>query len=345
MHELEVINPVENKNWNELLLATSGHSFFHTSNWADVLQKTYKYTPTFFVSYGENKITNLLPVMEVKSFLTGKRGVSLPFTDFCEPLVVEGQQFRIMLDKAVSFGKKRNWKYLGIRGGESYLSAEQPADIFYCHKLDLTLGQKQLFLNLRDSTKRNIKKAQKEKVSISITTSWQAMKAFCSLNTLTRREHGLPPQPFNFFRNLHDLVIKKDLGFIVTASANNIVIAANVYFTFGNEVTYKYGASDKQFHRLRANNLVMWEAIRWSVNNGFKELSFGRTEPENAGLRQYKRGWGGREYLRRYYKYDLQKDKLVNDTSGISPLFENIFHRLPLHSLNILGRLFYRHMG
>ena len=345
MHELEVINPVENKNWNELLLATSGHSFFHTSNWADVLQKTYKYTPTFFVSYGENKITNLLPVMEVKSFLTGKRGVSLPFTDFCEPLVVEGQQFRIMLDKAVSFGKKRNWKYLGIRGGESYLSAEQPADIFYCHKLDLTLGQKQLFLNLRDSTKRNIKKAQKEKVSISITTSWQAMKAFCSLNTLTRREHGLPPQPFNFFRNLHDLVIKKDLGFIVTASANNIVIAANVYFTFGNEVTYKYGASDKQFHRLRANNLVMWEAIKWGADQGFAKLCFGRTEPENEGLLQFKSGWGVQPYRIHYYRYDLQKNIFTANPSDINPLFKRIFSKLPIPVLGIMGRILYRHMG
>jgi hypothetical protein len=116
MHELEIINPAGKKNWNELLLATAGHSFFHTSNWADVLQKSYGYTPTYFAAYSNNKISYLLPIMEVKSLLTGKRGVSLPFTDFCEPLAVEDKQFRVMLDTAVSFGKKQKWKYLAIRG-------------------------------------------------------------------------------------------------------------------------------------------------------------------------------------------------------------------------------------
>jgi lipid II:glycine glycyltransferase (peptidoglycan interpeptide bridge formation enzyme) len=171
------------------------------------------------------------------------------------------------------------------------------------------------------------------------------MKDFYRLNIMTRREHGLPPQPFEFFRNLHALVLNKDLGFIVSASINNTVIAANVYFKFGNEVTYKYGASDKKFHHLRANNLVMWEAIKWSIEHGFEKLCFGRTDPENKGLVHFKRGWGTQQFQSHYYKYDLQKNVFTTSPLDINPLLKKIFTKLPLPVLGMMGRILYRHMG
>lgn len=345
MRDPAPINPAEQENWNNLLISTPGYSFFHTSNWAEVLRKSYNYTPVYLCTREQNKFASLLPMIEVDSFLTGKRGVGLPFTDACEPIAQTAQEFQKLFDQAVALGRKRKWKYLAIRGGAKYLTAEQPTEFFYGHKLDLAPGQQQLFRNLRDSTQRNIKKAQKKNISVTISTSPQAMKDFYRLNTWTRREHGLPPQPFNFFRNLQNLVIKKDLGFIVTASVNNIVIAANIYFKFGNEVIYKYGASDKKFQQLRANNLVMWEAIKWSADQGFAKLCFGRTEQENKGLMQFKAGWGAKAYKIYYYKYDLQKNVFTADHSDINPLFKKIFSKLPIPVLGIMGRILYRHMG
>ena len=345
MREPALINPAEQENWNNLLISTPGYSFFHTSNWAEVLRKSYKYTPVYLRAEGQNKFGSLWPMMEVDSLLTGKRGVCLPFTDACEPIAQTAQEFQRLFDEAVALGRKRKWKYLAIRGGEKYLSAEHTAEFFYGHKLDLAPGQKQLFLNLRDSTQRNIKKARKANISVTISTSPESMKEFYRLNTMTRREHGLPPQPYNFFRNLQNLVIKNDLGFIIKASVNNIVIAANIYFKFGNEIIYKYGASDKKFQHLRANNLLMWEAIKWSADQGFAKLCFGRTELENKGLMQFKAGWGARAYKIYYYKYDLRQNVFIADTSDINPLFKKIFSKLPIPVLGMLGRILYRHMG
>ena len=168
MHEPEIINPLEQENWNTLLISTPGSSFFHTSDWADVLSRSYGYTPFYLCAKEQNKFTGLLPVMEVDSFLTGRRGVCLPFTDMCEPIAESTQHFQKLFDQAVSVGRKRKWKYLEIRGGQKYLPAEQSSEFFYGHKLNLAPGQQQLFINLRDSTQRNIKKAQKENISVTI---------------------------------------------------------------------------------------------------------------------------------------------------------------------------------
>ena len=69
-------------------------------------------------------------------------------------------------------------------------------------------------------------------------------------------------------------------------------IAASVYFHFGKAAIYKYGASDKRYQHLRPNNLVMWEAIRWCIQDGYTSLSLGRTDLDDEGLRQFKNGLG-----------------------------------------------------
>jgi hypothetical protein len=344
MHEPMLINPVEQENWDNLLLNTPGCSFFHTANWADVLSRSYNYQPLYFCKKKDDKLDCLLPIMEVASPFTGKRGACLPFTDSCEPLAANQNQFQELISRAIELGRKREWKYLEFRGGENFFSNEQPSELYYGHILDLTPGQKQLFASLRDSTRRNIQKAEKLKIDITISTAQDAFISFCNLNALTRREHGLPPQPHRFFACLYDQIISRNLGFIVLASLDKRAIAANVYFHFAGKVIYKYGASDKSYQKFRANNLLMWKSVKWSCDHGFKTLCFGRTEPENDGLRQFKNGWGAREYIINYYKYDLKKGAFVKDVHSINPFFKKIMGKLPLPVLKTMGNILYRHM-
>lgn len=345
MHELTLINPVEQEHWNNLLLDTAGYSFFHTANWAEVLIRSYGYRPLYLCKKEDSALESLLPIMEVASPLTGKRGVCLPFTDACDPMAGSEQQFKALMEQALILGRKRNWKYLEIRGGEKYLQGAKTSQVFWGHELDLRCGHEQLFSGLRDSTRRNIRKAQSEKLEINISNSLTAVKEFYRLNVMTRREHGLPPQPYMFFRLLHDLVIARDMGYIVTAAISGRIIAANVYLHFGNEVIYKYGASDKRYQHLRANNLVMWEAIKRSCDRGFERITFGRTEPEHKGLMQFKDGWGARSYKIAYFKYDLRENTFVTDSGNIHPALKYTFSKLPKSVLRMMGRILYRHMG
>ena len=81
------IDPLEYPNWDDLLLTNDQSTFFHTSAWARVLHESYNYKPLYFTSIDDGKISVLIPIMEIRSFITGRRGVSLPFTDYCKPIV------------------------------------------------------------------------------------------------------------------------------------------------------------------------------------------------------------------------------------------------------------------
>jgi lipid II:glycine glycyltransferase (peptidoglycan interpeptide bridge formation enzyme) len=118
-----------------------------------------------------------------------------------------------------------------------------------------------------------------------------------------------------------------------------------VYFHFGKRAVYKYGASDRKYQELRPNNLVMWEAIKCCLRNGYRSFCFGRTEPANVGLRQYKKGWGTDEHIINYYKYDLMKNTFMDSYREISAFQKKVFSKMPLPVLNIFGSLLYKHMG
>jgi len=342
---LQIIDPKTYPGWDDLLLSAPGYSFFHSSAWSRVLVESYGYTPKYFTIIGDGKLLALIPVMEVNSFLTGRRGVSLPFTDYCKPIIANGIPFQGLFERVIENGKMCGWKSLELRSSGNLLPSALPSLTYLRHVLDLSRSEEEVFSNFRDSTQRNVQKAMREGLEVKMEHSKESVNEFYRLNCMTRKEHGLPPQPFNFFLKIHDHVISKDLGMVVLASLGRENVAGAIYFHLGEKAVFKYGASDRKFQHLRANNLVMWEAIKWYSQNGYKSLCFGRTEPENQGLLQFKSGWGTIEQPIHYYQYDFKKETFVPCHSRTTGFHNRIFKNMPTPILNGVGALFYRHFA
>lgn len=343
--QVEIINPVSFFSWNDSVLLKAHGSIFHSSNWASVLSESYNYKPRYFTLTQKACTTAMIPFMEISTALTKKRGVSLPFTDYCDPLMMEGVEYEDIMNDVIEFGEKSEWKSLEFRT-ENPLSAKIPtSSLFYGHSLDISRNENVIFSDLRDSTRRNIKKAERDGVVVTINQSPDSVRDFYNLNCLTRRDHGLPCQPYIFFKKIYSHIISKNLGVVILAKINEKYIAGAVYFNFGNRVIYKYGASDRNYLHLRANNLIMWKAIQWFCGQGFKRFDLGRTEQENSGLLQFKRGWGAREYPIYYYKYDFRRRAFVSGYLHVTGLHNRIFRMMPLPLLKIAGSMLYRHAG
>jgi hypothetical protein len=343
--DLHILDPTTLDNWDDLPASSPEGSFFHTRAWAGVLRDTYHFLPKYFTAAEGTKLIALIPVFEASSFLTGTRGVSLPFTDYCQPITNGRLPLKELLRPVIEHGKKSGWKYLELRAADEVLPDAPPSCQFYGHVLDLSPGEKKIHAKLRNSTQRNIKKAILEGVRVDFRDTFHSIEEFYRLNCLTRQEHGLPPQPFRFFESVHEHIISRGKGHVALAEHQGQVIAGCVYFHFGRKAIYKYGASDRRFQHLRANNLIMWEAIRQYASAGYESFCFGRTEPENAGLRQFKQGWGPREGMINYYRYDLKKDAFSPDDRKMSELHKKIFRSMPIPLLRMAGNLLYRHMG
>ena len=150
------VNPLEDPLWDTKLAACPGATFFHGSAWARVLHDTYGFQPVYFTLGGPERIDALLPLMEVNSWLTGRRGIGLPFTDECAPLCPDAGGFAPLYACALAHARSRNWKYLECRGGRSLFGDVPASTSFYDHLLDLRGGEAALFARTEASRLRRM---------------------------------------------------------------------------------------------------------------------------------------------------------------------------------------------
>ncbi len=342
---MDIVNPLEYALWDDRLSSHPAGSFFHTTNWARVLKESYGYTPTYFTISTNGALQALIPAMEVNSSLTGRRGVSLPFSDYSEPFAVDTEQYRDLVEHILRYATKARWRYFEIRGGDCPWPENKRSNEFYGHRLNLERGEKELFSGLRTNMQRNVKKATKSGVKVSFLNSMDAVEEFYRLNCITRKEHGIPPQPRGFFRKVHEHILSREMGSVALASCDGRFVAGCVYFHFGKKVIYKYGATDTEGKTCRANNLVMWEAIKRYREMGYSDLCFGRTERGNHGLRDYKLGYGTDEYALPYYKYEIDRARVVESDAAGPALLNKTWRHVPIPISRVIGNILYRHIG
>jgi hypothetical protein len=343
--DIQIINPINRPDWDKLIIKTPGYSFFHSSSWAKTLNDSYQYTPIYFTLFKDDRIVALIPCMDVSSVLTGHKGVSLPFSDYCEPVFGSLSEFNELFNHITDYGRKCKWKYLELRGAQKALNGTMSSEKYLHHSIDLTMKENFIFSNFRKGTKSAIHKAAREGVEVKILKTIESVNEFCKLNCITRKRHGLPPQPYRFFKNFFKHIISMNLGFVALASFQEKIIAGAVFALFGEKAMYKYAASDTNFQYLRANNLILWEAIQWLCKYEYKSLCLGRTELENDGLRRFKTGWNTTEDVIEYYRYDMEKDAFMEVSQMVGDFNTMLFRRMPVPLLKIIGSLLYRHIG
>lgn len=338
------VDPLRAAEWNETVRELGG-SAFHASSWARVLASAYGYRPLYYTVSDASGVRAALPLMEVNSWLTGRRGISLPFTDECEALADDPDAFRSLVDGALRLGRLRHWRYVEIRGGRHLLHTATPSLRYFGHRLTLARPEAELFAGLESSCRRAVRRAQQRGVEVEFSTERAALRVFYGLLRKTRKRHGLPPQPWSFFVRLHDEILLQQQGLVGIARIDGRAIAAAVYLNSGDTMIYKYGASDDAYQQYRANNLVMWEAIRRFNRDGCVCLDFGRTSVDNGGLRAFKLGWGTEERAIEYVKYDLRANRFVADEEGTHGWHNRIFRHLPSSLSRVIGALLYRHIA
>ena len=339
--EWETVDPSTVPGWDDLVTTHPGCSFFHGDAWSRVLRDAYGAQPRYWVRRGEYRLRDLLPVMEIKSALAGCRAVSLPFTDECGPLLDEDTHPRDLLPQIQHEGIRRGWRFWEGRGD---WRVAPPSVSYWGHQLQIEREPGLNLVAFDPALRRAIRKAEKAGLTVAVETNSEAMRTFFALHCQTRRKHGVPPQPVEFFERIQQHVIALGQGMVVTASLGDRPVAAAVFFILGKRAVYKFGASASEFLSLRGNNLVMWEAIRELSRRGAESLDFGRTSKDNEGLRRYKAGFGAAEREIAVCRYDFRARSFVPGRDRAHGWHNRVFRLLPLPLLRLAGRLLYPHL-
>lgn len=344
---LFTLNPLVDHRWEELVEIHPDASVFHHTGWIGALSDTYGYCPFVLTTCSPGSpLSEGIPFCELRSWITGKRAVSLPFSDHTEPLLLPDSHLDEYLDWMQKELLHKNWKYIELRPRQFVETPQRNfamKDKFWLHIVDLNPPLSELFHNLhKNSIQRRIRKAEREQLKYERGCSEDLVDKFFRLQVITRRRHRLPPQPRAWFINL----AKRMAGRmeIRVARKDRLPIAAIITLHHRNKVVYKYGCSDDKFHNFGAMPFLFWKLIEESKADGFTELDLGRTEIENSGLMRFKEELGATRWPLLYWRYP-ESTHGANEIQRYFPLAGRLFAILPGQVSCIIGRALYKHVG
>jgi CelD/BcsL family acetyltransferase involved in cellulose biosynthesis len=341
------VDPLQDPRWSEFIRHHPQASVFHTPGWLRALQQTYHYHPVAFTTSAPTEdLKNGLVFCVVQSWLTGRRLVSLPFSDHCEPLVENAERLNELCRFVHDRAKQQRWKYVELRSATSappLQGAFQIATTFSWHRLDLRPDGDALFRSFhRDSVQRKVRRAEREGLTYEAGRSEPLLDKLCVLLRLTRRRHGIPPQPRGWFRNLIDCLGED--ACIRIASHHGQPVAAILTLRHGTRMVYKYGGSDLRRHNLGGVALLLWKAIQEAKQTGLEEFDFGRSDSDNPGLIAFKERWAADPAILTYWRCPAPALPAITD-HWRTQFARQVSGRLPTGVLALAGKLLYRHIG
>jgi hypothetical protein len=286
----------------------------------------------------------------VKSWITGRRLVSLPFSDHCALLIDSVAEEEELLAHVCERVTRDGYEHAEVR---SVPTAEptgfavanlEITEAFCLHTLSLDSPVDVLFHNLhRNCIQRKIQRAEREGLVYESGRSEALLRKFYRLLMLTRRRHSLPPQPLQWFRNLTSSM--GDYLTIRMVSKSDSAVAAMLTLSHKNTVTFKYGCSDERFHNLGGTPFLFWKTIQEGKEQGMTELDLGRSESSHAGLIQFKDRLGAMKTLLPYWRYLRGRKAAAVRPAWQIQMAKGIISWVPDPILMASGRILYRHIG
>ena len=168
------------------------------------------------------------------------------------------------------------------------------------------------------------------------------LTTFYHLLLMTRRRHGLPAQPVDWFRNI--LACLGDKAKIQVVSKDGRPIAGILTLRYKHVLVYKYGCSDRKFSNLGGTALLLWNAIQEAKRNQATEFDMGRSDRDDLGLVAFKDRWGAARTELVYLRYPLKYSHSVAEARQ-SRISKYVWSHVPSGVLAAAGRALYRHMG
>jgi hypothetical protein len=333
--------------WLEFIRGFPEATLFHHPAWINTICQCYGYEPFFLV--GKDQSGNIIagvPLVKVTSFFQRKKLISLPFTDHCQPLALNNEDLPFLVSGLVNLLESYNevelrWHYPGspqMHTNEGHVLSQVRLDP------DPAI----VSANIQRKYVRQVQVAQERGVHVELGNRLDQLNDFYRLHTQSRRRHGLPVQPWRYFRVLYHQVVLEDFGFLITAYQAGECVAAGLFLAWNQTLIEKYSATCEAGRRSLAMDLVLWQAICWGCENGMSKMDMGRTDLRDQGLRYFKKRWGAEENP---LTYSIITKKVVADSTqhhaghaSFLSFANTLLRRMPVWVCRLTGELFYQYL-
>ncbi len=288
------VDPRSDPRWVQLV-ENAPSDVFHSPAWMRVLTDTYDMEVRgLLLLDGDGQPRAGMPFVHVSDFL-GDRIVSLPFSDYCDPLASDPEDWARLANGLMAQGNP-----VTLRCLHNTLPLEdgrfQVAKRAKWHGLDLTPDLEEIWSGVDSPARRAIRKAEREGVTVRRGGEEDDIRAFFDMHLRVRKaKYRLLAQPYRFFENIWRHIIEPGHGFVMLATYRGETIGGILFVEWRDTLYYKFNASNPGYLGLRPNDVMISSAIRYAKEKGLRRLDFGLSDWEQDSLVRYKRKYASEE--------------------------------------------------
>ena len=300
------INPLTDGIWSTLL-ERQQHSLFHSPLWLQVLHQTYQMDIKANVLLdNQDQPEAGVHFCEIAD-IRGKRIISLPFSDYCDPLVRDEDQWRAVSEPLIHQHQTISMRCLHNDVPLGDVQFEQVKRAKW-HGIDLEGDEDYLLARIESSARRAIRKAEKSGVTVRLARNEDDVRAFFKLHLGIRKyKYRLLAQPYAFFQNIWNIFSDAGKAALMLACVDDEVIGSVMYLGWGSTLYYKFSASSAAHLEHRPTDLLIWEGMKFAKRQGYAFLDLGLSDWDQDGLVRYKRKFATEEGTISFLQHKVER--------------------------------------
>lgn len=344
--KIELNNPRSREEWESYVYRHPEGHLRHLPQWKEVLEDTFHYQPFYLFARNENdELCGILSLFQVKGLLTGKRLVSLPFSNTCGPIADSDYIAGKLVDEAKRLCHELKCSYLELRMKRLLDTDFEVNHYFSTYVLELSGVNDEVWGKLdKKGVRWAIKKAQRDEITVREANSMEDVAYFFhKLNEKHKRDLGVPVHPFKLFQAIYRRMGKYTSLYF--GELNGKIIGGIIVLKYKDTNLYYCGAWDNGYLKYHPNSLLLWRAIEKGCEEGYRYFDFGKTSTDNVGLSHFKKDWGSeRNQLYFHYYPKAPKSLWLNREGAMWRIITTVWKRLPVPLATCLSKFAFKQL-
>ncbi len=316
----------------------------HLAGWQRILQQSYGYATPFLLARQDTQIVGVMPLFIVRSPLLGTTAMTTP-GGLCAD---DETAAAALIDRARAIARQAGAGRLILHDSRRDWEAGLQTTTHHVHwEVELADDVETMWSRVGNSIRRQVRLARRNELRVEIDRSGDSLPAFYEVFRRFTHELGTPV----FGRHFLEQVISHlpDHFTIVVVYRGHEPIGGYIQLLLGQTVYGTWGASLRDYLKLRPTYLAHWSIMEDAVRHGYRCLDMGRS-PTGSNASNYKRQWGGLSQPIYQQVSSLRSDapaeSIIDRTQsdGTFGLVRRLWPRLPLPVAQFLGPKLRRHL-
>ncbi len=320
------MSSVDPNEWDRFVDTHPEGRFSHLTRYQKVIEKTYALKGFSIGLFTDNRLRGIFPSVLVSSFLSKKKLVSMPFSDYGGMLLAADLELPADRLESVlnSLLEKSGAECIEIRGPYRFGGVAYNRSLLEykdCSYATIELENPALMeRKVRRNVRADLRKAYSGSLMARVDSSEEAIRTiFFPLYLKAMKKFGTPPHSIDFFCNMKSIMGERII--LISALCNDRPVAVVLAVKSSSRLHGCYIASDVNYIHMRPNHLTIWELIKWGYNNNCNILDFGVARYE--GQKRFKAAWGSvfKDYNYYFYPPNIRLPQVYLRPSAVNKLW------------------------